>query len=534
MPLLRFDLGAPSVLVATALAACVVAASCAQGSSPAEEKREVRDDDVCEPTMETCDQLDNDCDGDVDEGCACTAGATQPCWSGEPSTKNEGACKAGTQSCSNGAWGACAGQVLPSPEICNGLDDDCNGSVDDGFDAVTCGAGICQATIEKSCVNGVEQPCEPGPPAAEVCDGLDNNCDGLVDEGCACKKGDEKPCYPGNPQDLKPGAACKQGTQSCNSAGQWGACEGAVTPITEKCDGLDNDCDGQTDEGNPGGGVNCNTGQLGVCGVGKLACEGGMLACKAQTSGTSETCDGKDNDCDGQIDEGNPGGGASCTTTLAGACSAGQKTCKNGALACVSIKEPEPEICDGIDNDCDQAVDEGNPGGGDPCTTGLPGVCQKGTALCQGGKLACVENVKATAEICGNGLDDDCDGVVDDGCACEHDKCTTGGKLAATCHPCVAKICAVDPFCCNNTWDSLCVTKVRTVCKSLACAEAQGSCSHVLCQTGGLSQPLTSGCDATKAGCVSQVCAVDPYCCKTDWDALCVTELGTVCNHNCD
>ena len=80
-----------------------------------------------------------------------------------------------------------------------------------------------------------------------------------------------------------------------------------------------------------------------------------------------------------------------------------------------SIYPGAPEVCDGLDNNCDGMVDDGNPGGGAACNTGQPGVCAAGTTSCQGGVLSCTQNTAPSPEVC-DGLDNNCDGAVDEGC----------------------------------------------------------------------------------------------------------------------
>jgi len=185
-------------------------------------------------TDEVCDGVDNDCDNEVDEGCLCKLGDTQSCYDGDPATIDVGACVAGTKTCDlTGTFGACEGQVLPAAEICNGKDDDCNGNVDDGFATITCGMGACQVTVD-GCAMGMPGNCVPLPPSSkEACDGTDDNCDGVVDEGCSCIDNQTQSCYTG-PNGTEGIGACAAGTQTC-VGGMWGPCGGYVLPSADTC-----------------------------------------------------------------------------------------------------------------------------------------------------------------------------------------------------------------------------------------------------------------------------------------------------------
>jgi hypothetical protein len=138
----------------------------------------------------------------------------------------------------------------------------------------------------------------------------------------------------------------------------------AVHPgAAELCNGVDDDCDGAVDQGNPGSGAACATGNA-ACPAGVTACVAGALVCDAATGG-AEVCNGADDDCDGVVDDGDPGGLVDCRHTVSynpldptevGGWFYGYTACSGGAIACLPVASIES--CDGLDNDLDGLVDE--------------------------------------------------------------------------------------------------------------------------------------------------------------------------------
>ncbi len=128
------------------------------------------------PATEACDGADNDCDGAVDPGCECVIGETRPC--GESS--DVGACHPGVQTCgTDGTWGGCEGSVPPANEMCNGADDDCDGDADEA----TTGAGDDVGSLcapGEACIAGECEPIDPVFPAGE------DDEEGGTPAGCGC------------------------------------------------------------------------------------------------------------------------------------------------------------------------------------------------------------------------------------------------------------------------------------------------------------------------------------------------------------
>ena len=379
---------------------------------------------------EVCDGLDDDCDGEVDEGFDLD---------GDGFTSCDGDCDDDDPGVHPG-----------SDEYCNGIDDDCDGVIDeedaldawtwyidvdgDGYGNVAVTLVACDQPLNfvADATDCDDAAADRHPGAFETCDGEDDDCDGIVDEGAvdagvwhADLDGD------GHGDPDAPTEACTPPPDHVADATDCDDSDADIHPgADEYCNGVDDDCDGEVDEDDA---EDALTWFADLDGDGFGDPDAATLACAAPPGyvadatdcddgdgdvfpGADETCNGIDDDCDGEVDEDEAldaltwyedadGDGFGNLWSTWEACApppgyvANAEDCDDEDPAVSPLAE---EICDGIDNDCDPSTNEQLDGDGD------------GYVVCDGDCDDGDDGVFPGAEEVCNGVDDDCDPATDE------------------------------------------------------------------------------------------------------------------------
>jgi uncharacterized protein (TIGR03382 family) len=383
---------------------------------------------------EYCDGQDNDCDNLIDD--ADTDVFDQLTWYIDADSDSYGDAANSVLACDQPTNGlvndtdcddAEATTYPGADELCDGVDNDCNGVVDDEYaiDAQTwytdadedsfgdaadstlaCNQPADGVADDTDC-DDTEDTTFPG--ADELCDGVDNDCNGVVDDAYAI---DAQTWYADADSDGYGDAnvfedACDQPTDHVLDDTDCDDTDGDVYPGATEVpyDGIDNDCDGddlddQDGDGYPGGasGTDCNDYD------------------DAIYPGATETADGRDEDCDGTIDEDtvNSDDDGDGYAENGGDCNDGDDT----------IYPNAPETCNGVDDDCDGVIDNNSEcydDDGDcfcevgPCVGSVNPTCLNiADGDCNDGDPdVWPGDPSGSDEIPFNGIDDDCDGVID-------------------------------------------------------------------------------------------------------------------------
>ncbi|HEX2880689.1 MAG TPA: discoidin domain-containing protein, partial [Polyangiaceae bacterium] len=388
-----------------------------------------------------------------------------------------------------------------SETVCNGVDDDCDGAIDENYapTVTNCGVGACAAAGMTACVNGaVSDSCTPGTPAANdaTCNGVDNDCSGQVDED-----------FVGQATSCGVGACAATGTTSCVAGSVVNGCSPGTPAANDvTCNDVDDDCDGMKDENYPSQPSTCGVGACAATGT--LSCLNGSVVDSCAPSAPADndaSCNGVDDDCNGAIDEDYPIAATSCGV---GACSStGLTTCQNGSVvdSCTpGAAAASDATCNGVDDDCDGAMDENYVSV--PTSCGVGGCTNAGATSCVDGAVldGCVPLPAAADDSLCDGVDSDCDGDTDEGyepvpAACGVGACaSTGvtscvsGAVHSSCVP--GSPAANDASCdgvdndCNSETDEDYVS-LPTSCGLGECA-ATGATS---CTTGTVQDSCTPG-----------------------------------------
>ena len=339
------------------------------------------------------------CDGDSDCAHPMVTGVNSHC-------VNHGEAEGSycATACSNGAG-------CPPGSEC--LDTDIDGvmtplCMPEGQSECTCSSWAIEVAAETQCLvsnelgacPGVRQCDADGLSACEGDEPKADECNGL-DDDCDGMTDEDFPDL-GQPCDGEDADLCEGGVWSCADDGT-AVCNDSDTVAGELCNDLDDDCDGAIDEDFTELGQPCDGADVDLCEDGAWTCDGAGVVCE-EAGDLVELCNALDDDCDGTTDEDFPDLGQACDGADDDDCLFGVWACENDAVACAEPDAPDETMTD-LDGTSDLAL-------GDTCGAGA---CDGGVVTCGDDltTLACSTVAQAEQESC-NGLDDDCDGLTDE------------------------------------------------------------------------------------------------------------------------